>query len=308
MQTVLITGGAGFIGSYLVDACIARHYRVLILDDLSTGKRTHIHKQALLFQKDIRWNDIEEIFQAHDIDTVFHLAGQKNVRFSVDNPHIDADINILGSLNILQMCVQYGVRKCIFASTGGVMYGDAKIIPTPESYPPQPISPYALSKLTAEHYLDFFRQTHGLQTLSLRFANVYGPRQDPGGESGVVAIFSQKIIKDEQPVIYGAGHQTRDYMFVSDAIDAFLLAYDSQYTGCYNVGTGKETSLLEIIQYLSRVAGVSITPKHTAGILGDQLRSALDCTRIQSDLGWKPRVSLEEGIHRTFSWFLSEVR
>jgi len=306
-RTILVTGGAGFIGSHLVDALIERGHRVVVIDNLSTGKKENINKKAKFYKIDVCSPKIGEIFKKEKPEIVFHLAAQINVRKSVENPLFDAKVNILGSLNVIQNFVQLRTSNIkhptfIFASTGGAIYGDAKKIPTPENYPANPISPYGISKLAVENYLKFYKENFGLKFISLRFSNVYGPRQDPKGEAGVVAIFIDKLLKGERPTIFGDGNQTRDFIFVEDAVSACLKAME--YKGekeIFNIGTGIETSINKLYEILSKLLKTKIKPKYALEKSGDLKRSCLDISLAKRELKWKPRYNLEKGLEKTIN-------
>jgi UDP-glucose 4-epimerase len=316
-QTILVTGGAGFIGSHLVDVLIERGYKVVVIDNLSNGKKEHINKKAKFYKIDICSPRIVEIFKKEKPGIVFHFAAQINVRKSVEDPLFDAKVNILGSLNVIQNFVQLRTSyfkprtsnvqhpTFIFASTGGAIYGEAKKIPTPENYPANPISPYGIAKLTVENYLRFYKENFGLKFISLRFSNVYGPRQDPKGEAGVVAIFIDKLLKGERPTIFGNGNQTRDFIFVEDVAFACLKAME--YKGekeIFNIGTGIETSINELYKIISKLLRTKIKPKYAPEKPGDLKRSCLDISLAKRELKWKPKYNLEEGVKKTIEWTL----
>jgi len=304
-RTIIVTGGAGFIGSHLVDALIERGDRVVVIDNLSTGKKENINKKAKFYKIDICSPKIGEIFKKEKPEIVFHLAAQINVRKSVENPLFDAKVNILGSLNVIQNFVQLRTSNIkhptfIFASTGGAIYGDAKKIPTPENYPANPISPYGISKLAVENYLKFYKENFGLKFISLRFSNVYGPRQDPRGEAGVVAIFIEKLLKGERPTIFGNGNQTRDFVFVEDVVSACLKAME--YKGkkeIFNIGTGIETSINELYKIISKLLKTKIKPKYAPEKPGDLKRSCLEISLAKRELKWEPKFDLKKGLQKT---------
>jgi len=304
-RTILVTGGAGFIGSHLVDALIRRGHKVVVIDNLSTGKKENINKKAKFYKIDICSPKIEEIFKKEKPEIVFHFAAQINVRKSVEDPIFDAKVNILGSLNVIQNFVQlrtsnFQLPTFIFTSTGGAIYGEAKRVPTPEDYPANPISPYGIAKLTVENYLKFYKENFGLKFISLRFSNVYGPRQDPRGEAGVVAIFIEKLLRGERPTIFGDGNQTRDFIFVEDAVSACLKAME--YKGkkeIFNIGTGIETSINELYQIISKLLNTKIKPKYAPEKPGDLKRSCLDISLAKRELKWKPKFDLEKGLQKT---------
>ncbi len=301
---ILVTGGAGFIGSNLVDALIERGHEVFIIDNLSTGQKQNINPKAKFFEMDIQAQQVEAIFKATAFDYVFHTAAQINVRKSVEDPMADARANILGGLNILENCKKYKVKKFIFSSTGGAIYGDAEVVPTPETYQTKPISPYGVAKLTIENYLHYYQQVFNLNYTVLRYANVYGPRQNSLAEAGVVAIFITKILKGEQPVINGEGNQTRDYVFVADVVRANLAAMEHEPIGIYNVATEKQTDVNHLFQLITaNFPDKNIEAKHGPAMLGEQMTSCLAISKIKKDLGWQPEIELAGGIKLTVDWF-----
>lgn len=301
---ILVTGGAGFIGSHVVDALVLRRHRVFVVDDLSTGKRAFVNAKARFFRADVRSaSTLQRIFTLSRPEAVIHCAAQMAVRASVENPLFDADVNICGSVTLLEECVHSRVRTFLFASTGGAMYGDAKEIPTPESNPAEPVSPYGVAKLAVEKYLHYYSVQHGLRWVSLRYANVYGPRQNGEGEAGVVAIFSTRSLAGKSLIINGDGRQTRDYLFVEDVVAANLRALERKVSGVFNIGTGRETSVNTIVKEFARFSDRRIIVRHGPAKPGEQRRSALDARLAFRVFGWKPRVPLEEGLAKTFGWF-----
>jgi UDP-glucose 4-epimerase len=304
--TALVTGGAGFIGSNLVDALLERGDEVTVLDDVSTGKRENLAdaraRGAELVEVDLR--DAEAVAAAVDRarpETIFHLGAQIDVRKSVADPAVDSAVNVGGTINVLSAAQASGVRRVVNASTGGAIYGEGQIIPAPEDHPVAPEAPYGLSKFCAENYCALFTRLHGLSTVSLRYGNVYGPRQDPLGEAGVIAIFCGKVLDGERPTIFGDGRQTRDYVFVSDVVEANLRAAESDAAGAFNIGVGTETNLLELVDVLRAHADGSFEPEHAPERPGEVRRIALDTSRARAELGWEPRVELGEGIERTLA-------
>jgi UDP-glucose 4-epimerase len=302
----LVTGGAGFIGSNLVDALVERGDEVTVLDDVSTGRRPNLEgalgRGASLIESDIR--DPEAVLDAVERarpEVVFHLAAQIDVRKSVADPAFDSRINVEGTINVLRAAQASGVRRVVNTSTGGAIYGEGQIIPAPEDHPVAPEAPYGLSKFCAENYCALFTRLHGLSTVSLRYGNVYGPRQDPLGEAGVVAIFCGKLLDGEQPTIFGDGRQTRDYVYVRDVVAVNLRAADSDATGAFNVGRGMEVSVLDIVEVLGRHAGGPFEPEHAPERPGEVQRIALDPSRAKSELGWEAEVGLEDGLERTLA-------
>jgi UDP-glucose 4-epimerase len=306
-MNVLLTGGAGFIGSHVADAYIAGGHNVTVVDNLSTGRRRNLNPGAVFHQLDITDRaGIEALFAQHRFDVVNHHAAQIDVRRSVADPAYDASVNILGVLHLLECCVRTSVRKFIFASTGGAIYGEQEYFPADEHHPTRPISPYGISKLATEHYLFYYRTIHGLQTVCLRYGNVYGPRQNPEGEAGVVSIFVQRMLKGEQPVINGDGRQTRDYVYVGDVARANLLALSTEGSDVFNVGTGLETDVNTLFHALQKVLGTTLDEHHGPAKKGEQQRSVLNAARIRNTLGWKPSVNIAEGLSRTVEYFKKE--
>lgn len=299
---LLVTGGAGFIGSHLVDALIKEGHQVVALDDLSCGKKENVNPAAKFIKLDIRDKKLKKAFEQEKPEIVFHLAAQKNVRISVTDPCFDAEVNIVGSLNLLENCRQNKI-KVIFSSTGGAIYGDTEERPTLEEYPEKPVSPYGVAKLAVEKYLYYYAQVYGLKYVSLRYANVYGPRQDLKGEAGVVAIFVEKMLEGLQPVINGDGRQTRDYVYVSDVVEANIKAMKPEIKGIYNIGTGLETDVNELFRKILALGNFSFEEMHGPAIVGEQLTSCLDTQKANKDLNWSPKIVLEEGIKITSDWF-----
>jgi UDP-glucose 4-epimerase len=296
---ILITGGAGFIGSHLADAFLARGWRVSIIDNLSTGSRANVPAGARFIEADVRDADLGELRP----DVIAHQAAQVDVRISVRDPAADAETNIIASLRLLQKALEAGVKRFVFASTGGAIYGDPVEVPQTEAHPRKPLSPYGCAKLAVEHYLDYYREVHGLQTVALRYANVYGPRQNAHGEAGVVAIFAGRMLRGEDVTINGTGEQTRDYVFVRDVVAANVAAVEHELTGAYNVGTGIETSVNELHQMLANAAGVTHAPRHGPAKTGEQMRSVLDGRALRNLASLPPPVGLAEGLAETIAWF-----
>ncbi len=297
---VLVTGGAGFIGSHVCDALMHRGDVVFVLDDLSSGAIENLPKGVTLFHRSIT-GDLHEVFEKAQPDAVIHLAAQIDVRKSVVDPKTDADINIIGSLNLLAACHTHKVKHIVFSSTGGALYGETEMIPTPEEHPVFPQSPYGIAKRTVEFYLEFYRAVYGVQSTILRFANVYGPRQALKGEAGVVAIFSRKLLHGEQPTIYGDGKQTRDYVYVGDVVTAVIASLDHHLPGAYNVGTGVEMSVTELYRKIARLLDNPWAAKHGPAIAGEVARSALSTRKLAPY--WKPQTDLDHGLAKTVAWF-----
>ncbi|MBI5022103.1 MAG: NAD-dependent epimerase/dehydratase family protein [Ignavibacteriales bacterium] len=300
---ILITGGAGFIGSHVADACIEAGNTVVIVDDLSTGEIENVNENAVFVPMDIRDETIDKLFDFHKFDIVIHHAAQMDVRKSVKDPSFDASVNILGTINLLENCKKFGVKKFIFASTGGAIYGEQDYFPADEKHPVRPLSPYGIAKLAVEKYLFYYNAVFGLQYVCLRYANVYGPRQNPHGEAGVVAIFTDKMLKGKQPIINGDGKQTRDYTFVNDVVRANMLALNYDKSDIFNVGTGVETDVNVLARYIKEFTGTKIEEIHGEAKKGEQLRSVLDNMKISTVLGWKPSVSVAEGLKTTVAYF-----
>jgi UDP-glucose 4-epimerase len=297
----VVTGGAGFIGSNVVDALLERGDDVQVLDDLSRGKRENIADGAQLHEGDIR-RDAASVFAEVRPDVCFHLAAQIDVRVSVERPELDADVNVVGTLQVLEAAREHGT-KLVFSSTGGEIYGECDG-PAPEDHPRAPLAPYGVSKLAAEEYIAAYNRLYGNTHVSLRYGNVYGPRQDPHGEAGVVAIFMNALQDGKTPRIYGDGSQTRDYVFVGDVVAATLAAAGHP-GGVFNVGTGAETSVLDLYERIQRAAGIERPAEHADPRPGELQRSVLDPSLAGRELGWKPERSLDEGLAATWAWISS---
>jgi UDP-glucose 4-epimerase len=301
---VLITGGAGFIGSNVADRLIGEKYEVVVIDNLATGKIENLNEKVKFYEYDIREKDLIGIFKAEKPDYVIHNAAQLSVRISVDEPLFDAEVNVIGGLNVFNCSKETAVKKVIFASSGGTVYGEQEYFPADENHPLNPISPYGVAKLTSEKYLNYYYKSFDMQYIALRYANIYGPRQDPFGEAGVVAIFSKKMIEGESPIINGDGNQTRDYVFVGDVVEVNIKAIQSNYTGCINIGTATETTVNELFQILKKISkNNNIQESHGAAKQGEQLRSALGFKKAKEILAWEPKISIEQGLEITYEWF-----
>ena len=297
---VLVTGGAGFIGSHVVDRCVEAGHAVAVVDDLSTGRRQQVNPAARLHVVDVRSPALDDVFRAESPDAVVHLAAQASVARSVANPSLDAEINVLGSINLFECCRRGGARRVVYMSTGGAGYGDTDVVPTPEDHPSRPVSPYGTSKVSAELYLACWEALHGLSAAILRLANIYGPRQDPQGEAGVIAIFTDRLLRGETCIINGDGLQTRDYVYVGDVADAAFGALERpEVRGPINIGTGIETTVVALFQALRAAAGGKGEARHGPAKSGEQRRSVLDPSRARRLLGWTPQVALDEGLRRT---------
>jgi UDP-glucose 4-epimerase len=300
----LVTGGAGFIGSHVVDRLLREGHDVLVVDDLSRGDRRQVATQARLCVQDICAAETALLVEEARPDVIFHLAAQMDVRISVQQPVKDAEVNVLGTLRLVDAAVRAGTKTFIFSSTGGAIYGEQEAFPADESHRCRPESPYGLGKWCAEAYLAYYDRIGTLRAVSLRYGNVYGPRQNPHGEAGVVAIFASKLLRGEPATIYGDGHQTRDYVFVEDVAEANLLALEAaDARGPYNIGTGRETSVLALYHELSRAAGTKAQPMFAGTRPGEQQRSAVASERAKRELGWRPRYDLPKGLQATMAWF-----
>jgi UDP-glucose 4-epimerase len=302
----LVTGGAGFIGSNLVDALVERGDEVAVLDDVSTGRRENLElaiaNGAELVDGDVRDAEAADaLCERLRPDAIFHLAAQIDVRKSVADPAFDARVNVEGTINVLRAAQAHGVPRVVNTSSGGAIYGEGRTIPAPEDHPVAPEAPYGLSKFCAESYCEMFGRLHGLSTISLRYGNVYGPRQDPLGEAGVIAIFCGKLLEGARPTIFGDGLQTRDYVYVSDVVEANLRAVESEASGPFNVGVGVEVNVLELVEALRPHARDGFVPEHAPERPGEVKRIALDCARAREELGWEPKVRLEEGLELTLA-------
>jgi UDP-glucose 4-epimerase len=303
-KTILITGGAGFIGSTIADLFLASGWDVAILDDLSTGKRENVPAGARFYPVDVRGAAVHEVLAKEKPVVVCHQAAQIDVRRSMTDPRFDADVNVGGLLNLMQAAVAAkSVEHVLFASSGGATYGDTEVIPTPETHPQLPVSHYGAAKAASEIYLGVYRANFGIRFTALRYANVYGPRQDPHGEAGVVAIFSGRLLDGRPCTVYGDGKQTRDYVFAGDVARANLLAAEKRFDGPLNVGTGVETDVVQLYGHLARAAGVDRPPEFGPARLGEQKRSCVDAAAAAKAIGWRPEVTLADGLARTFQWF-----
>jgi UDP-glucose 4-epimerase len=298
----IVTGGAGFIGSHVVDALLARGDEVVVVDSLASGKRENVASAADLQVRDIR-EPLDDLFAEIQPEAVFHLAAQADVRVSVERPVDDAETNVLGTLRVLDAARRHGSGQVVFSSTGGAIYGDGAV-PATEAHALEPVAPYGTSKLAAEEYLRTFNRLYGLNHVALRYGNVYGPRQDPHGEAGVVAIFLGAAARGEQPRIFGDGEQTRDYVYVGDVARATLAAVGHE-GGAFNVGTGRETSVTELWELCRAVAGSTLDAIPEPARPGELQRSALDPSRAASELGFQAIVDLEEGLRATWDWIRS---
>jgi UDP-glucose 4-epimerase len=297
---ILVTGGAGFIGSNVVDAYVANGFEVVVVDDLSTGRLSNLNPEVTFYKLDIRSPQLADVFEKERPDYVNHHAAQMNVRRSVAEPLFDANVNVLGSLNLIECAKRFGVKRFIYISTGGAVYGEPEYLPCDELHPINPICQYGISKHTVEHYLFLYSKNYGLDYVVLRYPNVYGPRQDPGGEAGVVAIFSREMLSDEQITINGDGEQERDFVYVKDCARANLLALKTNNINTiYNLGCGQGTTVNEIFTLLKGITGYTKDAIYGPAKMGETRRIYLDAQKAGRDLGWMPNVKLEEGLKQT---------
>jgi len=314
MKKVLVTGGAGFIGSHIVDGYLKENWQVVVVDNLSRGKKENINKKAKFYRMDINDEKLTKIFAKEKLDLVNHHAAQIDVRISVKKPLLDAKINILGTLNLLENCLKHKVNNFIFISSGGAIYGEPENMPVDEYYPKNPLSPYAVAKHTIEHYLYYYRETFALNYLALRYANVYGPRQDPYGEAGVIAIFTEKMLTEQKPTIFGDGEQLRDYIYVSEIVNINMLAsqkieslnkrkISSPDNLAYNAGTGKESSVNLLCKLLAEITNFSQKPIYAAERKGEIKKISLDTEKAKKELGWQAKLELKDGLKKTVEWF-----
>ncbi len=306
MSKILITGGAGFIGSHIQDALLEQGHHVAVVDNLKTGNKKNLNKKATFYQYDILDKKLEKVFAKEQPEIVYHFAAHIEARESAKDPLYDANVNILGSINVLENCRKAGVKKIIFASSGGEVYGDASVIPTDEHYVPAPISPYGIAKFTVEKYLQAYAKLYGIQFVVLRLGNVYGPRQNPKGEAGVIAIFADKMLHGGQPFIHGTGKQTKDYVFVGDVVQAAILAIQAAENGIFNIGTGRETSVLDIFHKLQMVLGVQVAEEHVDLPAIGFARGCLAIEKAKQELGYAPAYDLDKGLDVTVDWFKNQ--
>ncbi len=305
MAVYLVTGGAGFIGSHVVDRLLSDGEQVVILDNLSTGRRENVNPEATFCEVDLRDGEIEDVFESERPEYVIHLAAQIDVRRSVDDPAWDAHVNVVGSLRLLELCRKYSVKKVVYISTGGAIYGEPERVPATESHPVRPDAPYGISKHTVEHYLEYYEKIHGMRWTTLRLGNVYGPRQDPLGEAGVNAIFIGKMLDGEVPTIFGDGEQVRDYIYVSDVVEAVVRAVDAGDGEILNIATGVPTSVNQIYGLLQELVGFDKPARYAAARPGEVYRIYLDIGRAGQVLDFSPTVELREGLARTVEWHRS---
>lgn len=304
---ILVTGGAGFIASQVADALLGQGHEVFVIDDLSSGKEINVNPRVGFYRINICDENVHRIFAAQRFDVLCHHAAQIDVRASVADPSTDVDTNVKGLINLMEAGRKNGLKKVIFASTGGALYGEPLHVPQDELHPKQPASPYGINKYIGEHYLNFYQQTYGISYVALRYANVYGPRQNPHGEAGVIAIFIKHLLADKQPRIYGDGQQTRDFVCVEDVVRANLKALAYTGSGEFNIGTGQESSINEVYETLADLIGVPKSAIREPGKPGEQRRSVLDIRHAKKELGWVPRVPLLNGLAKTVDWFQKQL-
>lgn len=300
---ILVSGGAGFIASHVSEALLAAGHDVHILDDLSGGRQENVPEGAVFHEMDLRSREAAACMLEHGFEAFVHHAAQMDVRKSVADPSFDATVNILGLLNVMEAGRRAGLKKVVFASTGGAIYGEPDYAPQDERHATRPLSPYGVAKLCSERYLDYYRNQYGIPFVALRYGNVYGPRQNPHGEAGVIAIFAQRMLRGEQPVVYGDGLQTRDYVYVDDVVQANLKALDYDGSGIFNIGTATETSVNDLFDVLRDRMAPNMARRHEAGRPGEQRRSVLGFDLAREALGWVPRTALAQGLEETATWF-----
>jgi len=305
---ICVTGGAGFIGSHVAEAYVRAGHEVVVLDDLSSGKRGQVPREAKFHQVDVQDPRVRDILRDERPEVLNHHAAQMDVRRSVADPAFDARVNILGLINLLEGARAAGTRRVLFASSGGAAYGEQEEFPAPETHPTEPVSPYGVSKRASELYLACYRAMYGLDYVALRYANVYGPRQDPHGEAGVVAIFTQKLLSGDTPTINGDGKQTRDYVFVGDLVRANLALLDHSFFGPMNFGTGIETDVNQLFGMLREVTGSSAAELHGPAKPGEQRRSVISPALAARVIGWRPEVSLRDGLAETVAYFRNHAK
>lgn len=304
---ILVTGGAGFIASHIVDAFISEGHSVVVLDDLSSGFEKNVNPEAKFVKANICDKSVERLFESEKFDVVNHHAAQMDVRRSVADPAFDATTNIIGTINLLQNSIKYGVKRFMFASTGGAIYGEQDYFPADEKHNTQPKSPYGISKLAVEKYLYFYYSEYKLNYTILRYANIYGPRQNPFGEAGVVAIFSTKLLKSEQPIINGHGKQTRDYVYVGDVVKANLITLNDDTSDIYNVGTGIETDVNDLFRMLNKITRAEKEERHGPAAAGEQLRSVISSEKLFKKFNWNPSTKFEDGLIQTVNFFKNNL-
>jgi len=304
MSKVLVTGGAGFVGSNVSDLLIEKGFDVTVLDNLSSGRKENLNPKANFIKADIRDEDVGKVFRDGKFDYIVHHAAQIDLRKSVTDPVFDSTVNIVGSINLLECCRKYGVKKIVYASSGGAVYGEPKYLPVDERHPIQPLCPYGASKYSVEKYVELYGMNYGIDHAILRYSNVYGPRQDPLGEAGVVAIFTGKFLSGKVPTIFGDGMQTRDFVFVKDVARANLLALEkSLEEKVLNIGSGVETSINQVAEELGTLTESKLSPVHGPGVIGEVRKIRLDVSLAKKALGWKPEFNVHAGLKETLRWY-----
>ena len=303
-MNILVTGGAGFIGSHIVDQLIAKGHQVIIIDNLVTGQTDLINPQAVFYQEDItNAEQVNKIIQQHQIQVICHQAAQLDVRKSVQDPQYDAQVNIIGTINLFEAAHKNGVKKVVFASSGGAIYGDTDILPTPETHPTDPISPYGIAKLVMEKYAHYYKTIYNIDYTALRYSNVYGPRQNTQGEAGVIAIFASRMLENKEVFINGDGENTRDFVFVQDVVDANIAALTGDIVGAYNVGTSIQSTINQVFDIIHNLSNSNVDKKHIEAKLGEQKHSSLSYDKLQESINWTPKTDLESGLQQTVEWF-----
>ena len=303
-MNILVTGGAGFIGSHIVDQLIAKGHQVIIIDNLVTGQRDLINPQAVFYQEDItNAEQVHKIIQQHQIQVICHQAAQLDVRKSVQDPQYDASVNIIGTINLFEAAHKNGVKKVVFASSGGAIYGDTDILPTPETHHTDPISPYGIAKLVMEKYAHYYKTIYNIDYTALRYSNVYGPRQNTQGEAGVIALFISKMLQNQQCYINGDGHNTRDFVYVQDVVEANIQAILGDLSGSYNIATATQTNINQIFDILHQLTNTTITRQNREAKLGEQQHSSLSYDKIHQAINWQPQINLQQGLIQTVEYF-----
>lgn len=303
---ILVTGGAGFIGSHLVDGFLREGHEVQVLDDLSSGQRSNLPASVPLHVMDIRDAKVKDLFEQYRPEVLCHHAAQLDVRKSVADPMFDAEVNIVATLRLLEYCRSTNTKRVLFASTGGAIYGEQDVFPAPDTHLERPVSPYGVAKLSVERYLHFYRVQYGFEPACMRYANVYGPRQNAHGEAGVVAIFANILLSGKTPTIYGSGEQTRDFVYVEDVVNANLAALKHNLVGSYNVGTGIETNVNQLYTIMTQALGTPVKASYAEGRPGEQQRSVLDAGKLNKATGWRPQTQIAEGLKKTCDFFKAQ--
>lgn len=307
-MNILVTGGAGFIGSHIVDNLITRGHNVVIMDNMVTGQKDIINPKAKFYQEDIRnLVELNKIIKENQIEKICHQAAQLDVRKSVEDPQFDAEVNIIGTINIFEAARQNGISKVVFASSGGAIYGDTEIMPTTETHPEEPISPYGIAKLVMEKYAHYYKEIYNINYTSLRYSNVYGPRQNAHGEAGVVAIFTDRMLRGEQCYINGDGENTRDFVFVEDVVEANVQALLGDLSGKYNICTEKSISINQVFDIINQLSGANLERLYKEAKLGEQKHSCLSYSKINKVIGWEPKTEINNGLEKTVEYFKNKL-